>query len=399
MDKEYKKQRVVCLFLSFLLCFTPIVSALNVIFNLFLGGISLNTGPLYIIYFVLMVAFLFRNIRYVPKKLFCALVFFFVSYFGTILFFPQNVEYMWTTADDLLTNPTYILLFFLVSGFIASFYLKDMELFISIFEKFSAVTVALLAIRFFMGFIIGSTMPEYMTFSYNLLLPTTFVLLLCIKEFKVYRAVIAVLGVGLILVAGCRGALLGAVIAPSIYIFFFGKLNKKIKYRITILLVVLLLTVLFFYDPILQAVSSKLTGIGLNSRTLKMLLNSSITDDSGRGEIFQNAMSQVGLLGHGLWGDRVILNGVYPHNIIAEILVDYGWILGSGILILLMCIILRGLYKANVLMSIALCSLLSTGIVKLLLSGSFVNQEPAFYVLIGLCVNSYSNSCIKRKDD
>lgn len=398
MDKEYKKQRVVCLFLSFLLCFTPIVSSLNVIFNLFLGGISLNTGLLYIIYFVLMVAFLFSNIRYMPKKLFCALVFFFVSYFGTVIFFPQNVEYMWTTADDLLTNPTYILLFFVISGFIASFYLKDMELFISIFEKFSVVTVALLAIRFFMGFIIRSSMPEYMTFSYNLLLPTTFVLLLCIKEFKWYRAAIAILGIGLIFVAGCRGALLGAVISPLMYIFFFGKLDKNIKYRMTILLVALLLIVLFFYDPILQAVSSKLTSIGLNSRTLEKLLNSSITDDSGRGKILQNAMSHVGLLGHGLWGDRVLLDGNYPHNVMAEILIDYGWILGSGILILLMCIILRGLYKANVLMSIVLCSLLSTGIVKLQLSGSFVNQEPAFYVLIGLCVNSYSNPCIKKDD-
>lgn len=396
MDKEYKKQRVVCLFLSFLLCFTPIVSSLNVIFNVFLGGISLNTGLLYIIYFVLMAAFLFSNIRYMPKKLLCALVFFIVSYFVTVIFFPQNVEYMWTTADDLLTNSTYILLFFVISGFIASFYLNDIELFISIFKKFSVVTIALLAIRFFMGFIISSTMPEYMTFSYNLLLPTTFVLLLCIKEFKLYRATVAILGICLIFVAGCRGALLGAVISPLIYIFFFGKLDKNIKYRITILLVALLLMVLFFYDSILQAVSSKLTDIGLNSRTLEMLLNSSITDDSSRGRILQNIMSQVDLLGHGLWGDRVILNGRYPHNIIAEILIDYGWILGSGILILLICIILRGLNKANVLMSIVLCSLLSTGIVKLLLSGSFVNQEPAFYVLIGLCVNSYSNSCIKR---
>ena len=244
MDKEYKKQRVVCLFLSFLLCFTPIVSSLNVIFNVFLGGISLNTGLLYIIYFVLMTAFLFSNIRYMPKKLLCALVFFFVSYFGTVMFFPQNVEYMWTTADDILTNPTYILLFFVISGFIASFYLNDIELFISIFEKFSVVTVALLAIRFFMGFIIRSTMPEYMTFSYNLLLPTTFVLLLCIKEFKLYRAAIAILGICLIFIAGCRGALLGVVISPLIYIFFFGKLDKNIKYRITILLVALLLMVL-----------------------------------------------------------------------------------------------------------------------------------------------------------
>lgn len=391
MDKKYQKQRVVCLFLSLLLCFTPIVSSLNVIFNVFLGGTSFNTGLLYIIYFVLMVDFLFSNTRYMSKKLLCALVFFFVSYFSTVIFFPQNVEYMWTTADDLLANPTYILLFFVISGFIASFYLNDIELFISIFEKFSVITIALLAIRFFMGFIIRSTVPEYMTFSYNLLLPTTFVLLLCIKEFKVDRAAIAILGICLIFVAGCRGALLGAVISPLIYIFFFGKLDKNIKYRITILLVTLLLIVLFFYDSILQAVSSKLTGIGLNSRTLEMLLNSSITDDSSRGRILQNTMSQVDFLGHGLWGDRVILNGRYPHNIIAEILIDYGWILGMGMLILIAYILFRGLKKADMLMSIVLCSLLSSGVIKLLFSGSFLSQEPAFYVLIALCVRSVGN--------
>lgn len=392
MDKEYKKQRVVCLFLSFLLCFTPIVSSLNVIFNVFLRGISLNTGLLYIIFFVLLVSVVFSNARYMPVKLLCSLLFFFASYFGTVIFFPQNAEYMWTAADDLLTNPTYILMFFSVSGFIVGFYLKDIEQFISIFEKFSVVTVALLAIRFFMGFIIMSTVPEYMTFSYNLLLPTTFVLLLCIKKFKLYRALIAILGICLIFVAGCRGALIGAGISPLIYIFFFGKLDKNIKYRMTVLLVALLFIVVCLYNPILEAVNNQLMSIGLNSRTLEMLMYSSVTDDSGRENIFRNTIAQVDLLGHGLWGDRVILNGSYPHSIIAEILVDYGWILGSGILILITVILFRGFIKADTFKSVVLCALFSSGIIRLFLSGSFLGQEPAFYVLIALCTNETSNT-------
>ena len=182
------------------------------------------------------------------------------------------------------------------------------------------------------------------------------------------------------------------MISPLIYIFFFGKLDKRTKYRITILLTALLLMVLFFYDPILQAVSSKLTGIGLNSRTLEMLLNSSITDDSSRGRILQNTMSQVDLLGHGLWGDRVILNGRYPHNIIAEILIDYGWILGSGILILISVILFRGFIKADTFKSVVLCALFPSGIIRLFHSGSFLGQEPAFYVLIALCASETSNT-------
>ena len=159
-----------------------------------------------------------------------------------------------------------------------------------------------------------------------------------------------------------------------------------------ILLIAFLLVVLFFYDPILQAVSSKLTSIGLNSRTLEMLLNSTITDDSSRGQILQNAMSQIGFLGYGLWGDRVILNGIYPHNIIVEILIDYGWILGSGLLILMTTILIRGFIKAGTSKSVVMCALFSSGIVRLLLSGSYLGQEPAFYVLISLCLSEHGDT-------
>lgn len=392
MDKEYKRQRVNCIFLSFMLCFSAIVSSLNVILNLLQGAGFLNTGILYVCYFVLLAFFIFGNIRYMPMKLLYSLMFFLVSYFVTLILFPQNARYMWTSADDLLTNPTYILSFFAIFGYIASFYIKDMELFCSIFEKFSLITVSLLATRFFIGFIIRSSVPEYMTFSYNLLLPTTFLLLLCIKEFKVYRAIFAILGISLIFVAGCRGAVLGLIVSPLLYIFFFGKVDRRTKYRTTILLVILLFIVLFSYDSILQFIGSKLTGMGLESRNLEMLLNSSITDDSGRNGILQKSMSNVDLLGKGLWGAQVILDGKYPHNVIVEILVDYGWVLGIGILGLVAYVLLNGFIKADKFKSVVLCALLSSGIIRLLLSGSFLGQEPAFYVLIALCINNFAGT-------
>lgn len=395
MNQEYKHQRIVCIVLSLVLCFSPIVSSLNVI-NVFLRRISLNTGLIYIVYFALMALFIIFNIRTIPKRLFAALIFFFVSYIVTKTFFPQNSEYMWTTTEDFLGNPTYIWVFYAMFGYIVGFYLKDIKQFVVIFEKFSIASIALLAIRFFMGFVIKSTVPEYMTFSYNLLLPTTFMLLLCIKEFRLYRAVLSILGTVLILVAGCRGALIGLVVSPLIYVFFFGKLENNRKYRISAVLLILTIVVLFFYEPILRAVSSKLTSIGLKSRTIEMLLDSTITDDSSRGTILDNAISNLNFFGHGLWGDRVILNGKYPHNIIVEILIDYGFILGTVILIYLLYILFRGLRSADALMSVVLCSLLSSGLIKLLLSGSFVNQEPAFYVLISLCVVSYSDSYIRE---
>ncbi len=392
MDDIVKKQRFVCVFISFSLCFSPIVSSLNVILNILFAGGSLNTGLLYVIYCVLFAICLFQNIRYVSKHLFISLVLILLSLLFTFFFFPKNSVYMWTSANDFLSNPTYIFLLFNLSAFMVSFYLKDINYFVRVFEKFSYISVALLTIRFFVGFILKSSVPEYMTFSYNLLLSTTFILLLCIYEFKINRLLFSGVGVFLILFTGCRGALIGLIIAVVIYVFFMNNLNKKKKYSLMFVLLLLLFVLGVFYYPIFNALNDKLTGIGLSSRTLEKLLSSSFLDDSSRLSILKKTISQVDFFGHGLWGDRVLLDGKYPHNIVAEILVDYGLILGSAMLIIVFFYIIFGLYKSKNKMCLFLCALISSGFVKLLMSGSFLNQETAFYVLLGICVNICSNT-------
>lgn len=76
-------------------------------------------------------------------------------------------------------------------------------------------------------------MPEYMTFSYNLLLPTVFLMLRCILNFRWYRLLLSVMGSIIILIAGCRGALIGLIGSLILYVFLSAKYLLKTRIELS----------------------------------------------------------------------------------------------------------------------------------------------------------------------
>lgn len=383
VDRD-KQQLRICIFISYMICFAAILSSLQVIFNVFLKSyVTFYSALMYIVYFLMLGAIVIHSSFKVPLSSFVIGFFILASYIITIFFHPENVEYMWTSADDFLSNPTYIFLFFSVIGFFLGRELYDYDLMPRVFEPFCCVTISLLAIRFFMGFIISSSVPEYMTFSYNLLIPTTFMLIMCIREQRWYRLLFSIVGTLLIFFAGCRGAIVCLFVSAALYVFFFGKIDRRKKYSLIFLSFMVILVAVFFWTPILSAISSRLEGVGFSSRTLSMLLESDFFDSSGREGIQARAWTVVNITGNGLWGDRVLI-GNYPHNLFIELLVHYGWIIGILLSAMVLYLIINGLRRADENQSVMLCTLVA-GFVKLLLSGSYLNQEPAFYILLGLC--------------
>lgn len=383
-----RKHKRICVLLALMLCFGGIVSSLDNIFNNFLPGVPLNSGIIYIAYFVLILWVIVDNGAKMSIDMILVLMGSCLMFLCVLIFHPQNIEYMWTDMNDVLANPLFMLLCFAFVGYFVSRKLEDSTTFIVLFERFSICTIVLSLIRYFSDLKLLLKGPEYMSFSYNLLLPTVFVLLLCIQNFKWYRMIAALVGVILIFVAGCRGALVGALVSILIYIFFYGKLTAKKKYSISAILLILTSAVAFFYKQIFDFLNAILSAVGISSRTVELLLSFSFFDDSGRSDIIQNIIGKIDLLGHGLWGDRVALDGSYAHNLVIEILYDFGLIFGILILVVLAIVILKGIKCADEKMAIILCALISAGLIKLFVSSSFLNQEPAFYVLIGMCVNS-----------
>ena len=88
-------------------------------------------------------------------------------------------------------------------------------------------------------------------------------------------------------------------------------------------------------------------------------------------------------------GDRVHL-GTYPHNLFLELLLQYGWVIGLFLCVLLLVLLVKALLKKNRPEFVFIVLLLPCGFFKLMVTGSYLNQEPAFYALLGFCLNAIS---------
>jgi len=133
----------------------------------------------------------------------------------------------------------------------------------------------------------------------------------------------------------------GAAIVFVVYVFY-DIFQYKIKYSF---LLSGILLIVFLMLPLL---SEWLDSVGIHSRTLTLWVEGEINQDSGRGDLydmFYKILYEHPFWGIGLFGDRVYLDGFYCHNILLEMLLNWGMLgvilLWPLILILLLLIFLK----------------------------------------------------------
>lgn len=197
---------------------------------------------------------------------------------------------------------------------------------------------AILAIFYMLSFFAGAFYIDAynMSFSYGCLLPMVVLyskrkLIPALVSFFLFLTVIAI---------GSRGA---AVVFIAYLIVDF--LVSKRKGRWVVLAVGLLFVLMM---PMFEDFLSE---VGLSSRTLGMLNAGEITNDTGRERIYSICLDTIWnhpLLGIGLFGDRVLLEGAYCHNFIIEVLLDYGVLLGLTVFVVLIWLFIRSLRITNV---------------------------------------------------
>ena len=121
---------------------------------------------------------------------------------------------------------------------------------------------------------------------------------------------------------------------------------------------VILLFTFFYYKSILNTTINIFEHYGISSRTLYKLQNGDILNDTGRKKIQKVVMEELNkhpIVGLSLGGERIIVNNniyhmnknmssCYPHNIIIEILAQYGYFTGIIIIIFFNYIIIKEYY-------------------------------------------------------
>jgi O-antigen ligase len=225
-----------------------------------------------------------------------------------------------------------------------------------------------------------------MALSYYMLLPTIVYMDEFLEKFTVRSIIIVLISLIIILALGSRGAIM------CFGVFVILKLittKKKLNYKtilIYIIIIALVIIILLFLDTILENLNNFLLQFGIHSRSIHLFLRDDVYL-SGRDYLYEEMIEQIKnnpIFGIGLAGDRRVIGG-YAHNIIIEILANFGIILGSILVFLLAIITFKTLFSKNKEVSNFIAIWFSIGFIHLMVSSSYL-IDFKFWVFIGLAI-------------
>lgn len=166
----------------------------------------------------------------------------------------------------------------------------------------------------------------------SLTLPAVMLLYGAFRSRNVVDLLLTGATVFVIFMLGSRGALLGIIV------FFLLLLavgcSRKDQRLISLVCIALICLVLMFWKPLLTLVGDFLKRTGFSSRTLQLLLEGNIIKPNRRNELFDYMKTE--FMAHpfairGVGGELPFISSfVYAHNLVYELLMDFGAILGGS---------------------------------------------------------------------
>ena len=148
----------------------------------------------------------------------------------------------------------------------------------------------------------------------------------------------------------------------------------------------------------------------MNTRILDKLTEGELLSSSGRNNYYDFVIDYIKshpLIGSGMINDRAIIAnalsvpaedayGAYPHNFFLELLMQFGIVIGSVIIIAFLGLLIYTLFgKFKSSYKEYLIMFLFIGFVPLMVSGSYITFQ-GFYVLLGLMAATLRNGRLVR---
>ncbi len=295
--------------------------------------------------------------------------------------FAENRSYM--------VELIFPLFFMCLPAFIYTLSLRDFGVF---WESLKRISYGVFGISLFLGLILISKFrdigPYSMTLSYYVLLPALVYLDESITKFSVIKFINFIISLLIIISLGSRGAIMCIVVFAILKLLKFRSNRTFKKLLSTYTLLCMTIVLLLNYKKFLHFLNEILLRLNIQSRTVSLFLRDEV-HLSGRNELFKQTISAIAenpIFGIGIGGDRVILNGIYVHNIFLEILSNYGIVIGGFFIILLLLVIVKSLVSNNLKNYDLTIFWISFGFVHLIVSGSYL-IDIRFWIFIGLLIN------------
>lgn len=341
---------------------------------------GLITSFIYLGFLSVVMCVTFNRIRAIDLFVLAGVYSFFVV---NILLFPSTVDYY----NDKAMIMTVI--FYLP---ICAFVVNHIKNWNGLFEEMKPFAAASVPIALYMVIFSDISQYEnlftYMDFSYCLL-PFVAVLYLVGRKGRSYiwYALFAIDALCMVLY-GARATFLFLVIFIAGYEYLYGNSRFRL-YLLGAIFITTTIATLFYADIIIYLGS--IDGIK-DSRLVEKALIGQLTDGGDRDMLVMQSIARISTMGieiPGLYGDRAYIQGVYPHNIVLEILMQFGIIIGSLILILFLIIIKVDIFDTQYsIPALFLCCILFG---KFMFSGSYI-QDGTFWLWLFAMVCIFRSS-------
>lgn len=298
----------------------------------------------------------------------------------TIIFFPQNIIFL---------NDIYISLLYSITIYmLIRTQLISLESIKRILIVSSRVLILLIV---FITWIFGGLVYEdqYMSFSNALTIISLILLYSAISKKNYLDLIMFIIGSVMILIYGSRGGFIAIVL----YLIILAAIFKRTKILLilgTSIIGFVIIHLFNFQDNIRITLSN----LGIESRTIDFLSSNTLFYFDDRFKIYELLIREIvknPIFGLGLAGDRYFLNihftgvnSTYAHNIILEIWLHYGLIIGTIIMSICIYIFFRG-FIFNRIMSkdtkMFLFIFFVTSILQLFVSRSYLTEHNILFLL------------------
>ena len=237
---------------------------------------------------------------------------------------------------------------------------------------------------------------NYMRYGYGIL-PAVIIFYISLFQKKQFLRSIVGFSISftLLLFFGARGSLLSFLFFLVTFTFFFSSIKKRTKYLIFLGLSVIIYNI----KPIIIYLFNIITGFNLSSYSLTKLFNyldgnSFASTSSGRSEAFELAILKIWespFLGLPLNTAYLDTGLIYYHNVFLDILVNWGVIIFSFFLGLIMLFIYKTIKTPNKNFKIIFILIFCLSITRLLVSSNYF-ERPEFWVLMSYGLTSISTN-------
>lgn len=312
---------------------------------------------------------------------------------NTQLYYESNFSYILDTAVIGIAGATFVAR------------VLDWEyLFKKMLPYLRAVTI-ILCIVYVAG---GRTFFGYMEWGQRIT-PNTLLYFGYIKKNKVKKPIdyfLFIVSLVLSLLGGRQSfvIVIGIIIITELY---YALRKRTVKHIVALsIFAFVVVAISLFYDSIIIWLAQVLPRIGIRSRSLTMLAQNQLFDAYNRTAVYEMDLEIIETLGprvSGLFTDRYMLTLMgsrvkFAHSFIYEILIDFGTILGSVILLAFLIKSIKIFLKSSFDNKIVFFVLFGVCVGRYFVSGS-IFLENTFWLYIGLLFNKGIQIPSKNKED